>query len=345
MTPSPGINGSHASIPATTKPIGVWGDIGRSLDHFGRTYELRRGEDRSRMAARSLTHATRAKLLHDAEQFRALALDRPHCTRFAELAHAYEALARDFPEAPTELTDTQIQFLGEDYNAAIYSADAPELEGPVLAPRPGTDGKGLGFDTGVPDVVVLDDFLAPEALRNLHRYLLASTIWHDFTHIPGHVASYLEDGLACPLLLQIADAARRSFPDVLGPHPLNQAWAFKGLRAGSAIGAHADDAVISINLWLTPHAANAGPEGGMTVCLEPPPPEWHVDAYAKDEARSTAFMDLHAGNSAKVAYRENRAVMFHSRLLHRTDDPQFRPGYENHRLNITLLFGTGTLPN
>ena len=46
------------------------------------------------------------------------------------------------------------------------------------------------------------------ALDSLRRFLLESTIWHDFSHIDGFVASYLEDGLACPLLLQIADELR-----------------------------------------------------------------------------------------------------------------------------------------
>ena len=49
------------------------GERGRALDHFARTYELRRGEDRSDIAAKSLTYATRSKLLHDSEQFRYLA--------------------------------------------------------------------------------------------------------------------------------------------------------------------------------------------------------------------------------------------------------------------------------
>ena len=38
------------------------GDRGRALDHFARTYELRRGEDRTGIAAKSLTEATRDKL-------------------------------------------------------------------------------------------------------------------------------------------------------------------------------------------------------------------------------------------------------------------------------------------
>jgi tetratricopeptide (TPR) repeat protein len=57
----------------------VEGDRDRALDHFARTYELRRGEDRTGIATKSLTTATREKLLHDAEQFRYLAARRRGC--------------------------------------------------------------------------------------------------------------------------------------------------------------------------------------------------------------------------------------------------------------------------
>src|SRR6185295_7654319 len=62
------------------------GDRNRALDHFARTYELRRGEDRSGIATRSLTEATRSKLLHDAEQFRYLSERRRDRLRFETLA-------------------------------------------------------------------------------------------------------------------------------------------------------------------------------------------------------------------------------------------------------------------
>ena len=41
----------------------------------------------------------------------------------------------------------------------------------------------------------------------------------------------------------------------------------------------------------------------------------------------------------KVPYRENRAVIFDSDLFHRTDTLRFKPGYENRRINVTMLFG------
>jgi len=40
-----------------------------------------------------------------------------------------------------------------------------------------------------------------------------------------------------------------------------------------------------------------------------------------------------------VPYRANRAVIFDSDLFHETDVIRFKPGYENRRINVTLLFG------
>ena len=42
---------------------------------------------------------------------------------------------------------------------------------------------------------------------------------------------------------------------------------------------------------------------------------------------------------ARVPYRQNRAVLFHSSFFHQTDAPKFKAGYTNRRINYTLLFG------
>ena len=41
-----------------------------------------------------------------------------------------------------------------------------------------------------------------------------------------------------------------------------------------------------------------------------------------------------------IPYNENRAVIFNSNLFHETDNYEFKEGYENRRINITLLFGS-----
>jgi hypothetical protein len=315
------------------------GERGRSLDHFARTYELRRGEDRCGIADVSLTHASRAKLGHDAAQFRYLSARRRDGVRLELLARGYEDVASELPDGVTRLTDDQLDRLGEDYNAAIHLASAAEIAGPAI--NPGHRGASVANEYSAGSgAIVVDDLLTPPAVSGIRRYLLESTVWHDFDHIGGFVASYLEDGLACPLLLQIADELRRAWPELLGPHPLSQAWAFKGLDADAAVGAHADDAAVSVNLWLTPAAANLEPErGGLLVCRAPPPPDWEIAGYDADERQITTFLERHRDDCLAVPYRDNRAVVFDARLFHRSDAPRFAPGYENRRINLTLLFG------
>ena len=43
-----------------------------------------------------------------------------------------------------------------------------------------------------------------------------------------------------------------------------------------------------------------------------------------------------------VPYRANRAVIFDSDLFHETDRIDFRPGYLNRRINVTMLYGRRT---
>jgi hypothetical protein len=285
-----------------------------------------------------LTWAARDKLRHDAAQFRYLSVRRRDRQRFEALARTYEDVADDVPEYATPLSDEQLDRLGDDYNTAISICGAAELAGPAVSARPDRNALTRRFREA--RALWFDNLLTPPALAGLRRYLLESTIWHDFSHIGGFVASYLEDGLACPLLLQIVDETRRAFPELLGAHPLTQAWAFKGLEAKAAIDAHADDAAISINFWVTPDHANINPgRGGLVVCRAAPPVAWQVRGYDADKDAIAAFLHQHSDANLVAPYRENRAVLFEARLFHRSDAPEFAAGYENHRINLTLLFG------
>ena len=314
------------------------GERGRALDHFARTYELRRGDDRTTIARKSLTTTARHKLEHDAEQFLYLSQrtrDRP---RFELLARSYGEIAKQVPNEVATLSDAQIDALGEDYNTPIHLRAVPEVAGRAVNER--ADRAALAAQFEEQGAVAVDDLLTPPALHALRRFLLESTIWHDFSHIDGFVASYLEDGLACPLLLQIADELRRAFPEILGKYPLSQAWAFKGLRAQSAVDVHADAATVSVNFWVTPTEANLAPErGGLVVCRAPPPDDWEIKDYDADRARIVTFLEQKAVESLVVPYCENRAVLFRSRLFHHSDRPEFASSYENHRINLTLLYG------
>ena len=314
------------------------GDRGRALDHFARTYELRRGDDRTTIALKSLTTTARHKLEHDAEQFLYLSQRVRDRLRFELLARNYREVAKQVPDAVATLSDAQIEALGEDYNTPIHLRAAPEVSGSAVNMR--ADLAALTAQFEEQGAVAVDDLLTPPALQALRRFLLESTIWHDFAHIDGFVASYLEDGLACPLFLQIADDLRRAFPAILGRHALRQAWAFKGLRAQAAVDVHADDAAVSVNFWVTPTEANLAPgRGGLVVCRAPPPDDWEIKDYDADRERIVTFLEQRASDSLVVPYRENRAVLFRSRLFHHSDRPNFASSYKKHRINLTLLYG------
>ena len=107
---------------------------------------------------------------------------------------------------------------------------------------------------------------------------------------------------------------------------------------------HADSGAVSLNFWVTPDTANLDPEtGGIIIHEIPPPQNWHMDNYHKDKILIKEFLHKTGGKTLSIPYRENRAVIFKSELFHQSDVVNFKSGYENHRINITMVFGYGDL--
>jgi hypothetical protein len=63
---------------------------------------------------------------------------------------------------------------------------------------------------------------------------------------------------------------------------------------------------------------------------------WNNLLYV-DERRK--WLEDHGATNVTIPYKQNRAVMFDSKRLHATDNYNFKTGYENRRINLTLLFG------
>ena len=59
----------------------------------------------------------------------------------------------------------------------------------------------------------------------------------------------------------------------------------------------------------------------------------------ENEEKMMDYLTSEGGSSVRVPYRQNRCAMFNSALLHETDEFRFKEGYENRRINLTLLFG------
>ncbi|HUE63873.1 MAG TPA: hypothetical protein VMO78_05815, partial [Rhizomicrobium sp.] len=79
--------------------------------------------------------------------------------------------------------------------------------------------------------------------------------------------------------------------------------------------------------------------GGLVVWDKAAPQDWDFARYNAAEADICAFLKAQDSKPVTIPYRANRAVIFDSDLFHETDIIRFKPGYENRRINITLLFG------
>jgi tetratricopeptide (TPR) repeat protein len=190
-----------------------------------------------------------------------------------------------------------------------------------------------------PKIVVIDDLLTPEALAGLRRFCQGSTIWRTWFE-GGYVGAVPETGFACPLMAQIAEEFRETFPAVFGPHLLRYLWAFSYDPSLSGINIHADLAALNINFWITPTEANLDPNhGGLVLWDKAAPLEWDFDHYNRDEAAIQEYLAASGARAVTVPYRANRAVLFDSDLFHSTDGVCFASGFENRRLNVTMLFG------
>jgi tetratricopeptide (TPR) repeat protein len=190
-----------------------------------------------------------------------------------------------------------------------------------------------------PQLVVIDRLLTAPALEGLRRFCWGSTVWRR-SYRQGYLGAFAEHGFACPLLAQIAEELREVFPTIVGEHGLGTTWAFKYDSRLGGIDVHADEAAANVNFWITPDAGNLNPDsGGMVIWDAIAPADWDFGRYNGDHDSVYAFLAAAQARSVTVPYRENRAVIFDSNLFHKTDEIEFREGYENRRINVTMLYG------
>lgn len=208
-------------------------------------------------------------------------------------------------------------------------------------------------------VAVVDNFLTPEGLEGLREFVKGSTIFTR-AYIQGYLGAFLSDGFgASPVVQQLADELRTVvFPELLGESAqLRQAWAYIYARNDDrnessshprGIDAHADDADVSVNVWITEDEANLNKETGGLVIYEPiQPKNWTFEQANQDSVAIYDYLRRKSAESPSVAkesssvripYRCNRATLLNGYRFHKTDDLHFKSGFHNHRINLTFLF-------
>ncbi len=252
--------------------------------------------------------------------------DAPHKARHDAAQRAY-------------LDSIGIPYDDEIFAGRFHLAGGDRLLPAALDPKNSPQAVASGWRKSDPKIVVIDDFLTPDALAGLRRFCWGSTIWRE-TYANGYVAALPEHGLACPLLGQIAEELRVTHPAIFAGHPLLHFWAFKYDSALNGTKLHADNAAINVNFWLTPDDANLDPEsGGMIVWDVAAPLDWDSARYNGSHDAIRAYLDREGAKAVRIPYRANRAVIFDSDLFHETDRIAFKDNYVDRRISMTLLYG------
>ena len=316
-----------------------------ALKYLKQSVENARGKNVAVQPQREAEYITLTKISHDIEQFEYLAelgVDGP---RFKRLATAYADIKAEikWPNKRTALVRLKPKHkktLDNTYVRPIHVLKGASVPGSALNSELNTRDITIAYNKRAPGMTYIDDFLSKDALDELNQYLLQSTIWFKYNYTGGYLGAMFADGLACPILLQIAENTRRAFPELLEFHPLTQLWAYKYDQALYGIGLHADFAAVNLNFWVTPTSANLNPSsGGLVVYETEAPLSWNFDAYNKNPDLIKKFLLENKSEKMVVPYAQNRAVLFNSNLFHETDTINFKKGYENRRINITMLFG------
>ncbi len=223
---------------------------------------------------------------------------------------------------------------------SFHLENGERLTGPAVNPANATPAVMEAWKSSWPQLVVIDNFLTEEALERLRAYCAGSTIWRRI-YKAGYLGATPEDGLACPLLAQIAEEMRSTFPEILAAHPFRYLGAFKYDSAlSTGTNTHADNSAVNFNLYIAPDGANLDPEsGGMDVWDAAMPPDVDMRVYNGNETAAREFLARSKARITMIPHRANRAILFKSDLFHKTSHCEFKEGYLNKRINISLLFG------
>ena len=317
-------------------------------DMDGALHELRTSADLMQNHGRPVPVATfyASRIKHDAEQIQYLTergLGGQFDSRYQATLTALrqKALRSGGENQRIHLSQEEAQILAPSINRILHYADNPMLPQGALNPELDVEEIEQRYNASHPEIIYIDALLRPAALKALRQFCWESTIWKK-DYEDGYIGAFLGEGFSSPLLLQVAEELRTTFPGIFHQHRLLQAWAFKQDSARRPLKIHADAAAVNVNFWITPDDANLdSASGGLIVWDKEAPREWDFKAY-----NSTAFQPKireflkHSGASpVKVPYRENRALVFNSDLFHESDTCAFRDEYESRRINITFLYG------
>ena len=226
------------------------------------------------------------------------------------------------------------------YNRVMYISQYTKTNHSALNEKTNfSDLETKYFESDQP-IVVIDNFLCEETLQLLWKYCLESTIWFDSKENGGYLGAYMTDAFHHPALIEIAKDLRQKMPKIFDNKKLCQMWALKYKSGGKGTRLHADDALVNLNFWITPDESkqNLDNNSGIEIYDKPVPDDWRFEEYNQSDLKIKEHLRKTNPEKIEIPYKQNRAVIFDSKFIHKSQSINFKKGYTNQRINITMLF-------
>lgn len=282
------------------------------------------------------------KLKHDIEYFDYLLTKELLPTKFKKNLEDMKIL-KNYLESNhnktflIKLSSEYRKYLQEIYERNIYIHECKYIEEPI---NNNLDLDFINNEYKKNEFVYFDNFLSEEALNEIRFYCLNSSIFHEYKRVWGYLASNMDNGLSCTLLYKIADEMKAKLPEIFKNYKLMNMWAFKCDSERQGVAIHADEAYVNINFWIAQESANLDKNsGGLIVYNVPAPDNWTFEQYNGNDKLIYDYLKEKKAKKVVIPHKENRCIIFNSALFHETDKFNFKNGYENRRINVTLLFG------
>lgn len=331
----------HKNLGTARKNLG---DVQGAVVAYRQSLALRRSYDPRRATAITERATNGVKLEHDLAQITELMRRYPGRSDFLEIRRALveelssNARYRGAPFQLAALGPASSRRIGWFYNRLVHEPQIVAPEQVLSRPSDLTLRQGEIADDGT-SFIVIDDFLAPEALAGIRRLSEEATFWFEPKDHGGHVGAYLDEGFDHPLILSIASQTRAAMPRILDNSVLKQAWAYKYDNRGGGTRIHADQAAFTLNLWITADESNLDGGGGLIMTDAAAPIDWGFAQYNGDVRAIEAYLHRRDAKFTRIAHKANRAVFFKSHYFHATEAFHFGSAYVDRRVNVSFMFG------
>jgi hypothetical protein len=172
---------------------------------------------------------------------------------------------------------------------------------------------------------IIDDFLDPLYCERLRKFMLTVNLRNDIYSSYASV-NFSKNGqdMWFKLLTNISDEIKENFK-FLNKLNYSRGWSFihENIQKES-VGKHSDPgSLITFNIWCTPDECilkDSDEHNGVVL----------YDTYDLKEVEKV--------KKNIIRYKFNRVVIFDSRKIHESLLSNFKPGYENRKINYTFLY-------